>query len=118
MEKRLKSGRYDDFTIATKELFLPASDDSYFTSLERVRLTINMLNLSKEEGGCDYVLDEMIERKLLLQVVAVHEIDIAEGELMTGWCKKPLRILPDQPLIEIREYFVRCRLSNSAAQGY
>mmetsp|Transcript_84755 Transcript_84755/g.169282 ORF Transcript_84755/g.169282 Transcript_84755/m.169282 type:complete len:737 (-) Transcript_84755:133-2343(-) len=105
MEKRLKSGRYDDFTIATKELFLPASDDSYFTSLERVRLTINMLNLSKEEGGCDYVLDEMIERKLLLQVVAVHETDIAEGELMTGWCKKPLRILPDQPLIEIREYF-------------
>lgn len=105
MEKRLKTGEgYKDFTRAAMGDFSPASDASFFTSSERIHLLLALLELGLAEGGCDLDMNQEVEAGVLSQVVPMHERGVASGALMSGWCRKPLAFLPDQPLDEVKDY--------------
>lgn len=111
MEKRLKAGGYTDFAREQKKLFVPASATSFFSSLERQRLILALLELGLSEGGCDLDLDVEIEKKVLTAIVPVHEPtgrghDTNErAKLMDSWCLAPLHWWPSQPLDDVKEYF-------------
>ena len=105
MEKRLKAGGYTAFTRDTKKLFVPAGASSFFSSLERQRLVLQILELDLAEGGCDLELDVLLERGIFSAVVPVHEALDARKPLMDSWCLAPLRWWPDQPLDDIKDYF-------------
>ena len=108
LAKRLSEahgGGYADYTIATKSEFRHSSDESFFSSLERIQLLLALLTLSREEGGAAMHLEQEINDGILSAVVPIHEIKVAETVLMEAWCKAPLRLLPQQPLDDIRDYF-------------
>lgn len=107
MEKKLKMGTYTDFTRATKRLFQPASDSSFFTSLERCRLILALLELDLAEGGAGLELDVEIANDVITAVVPVHESadSVVMQRLVRRWCLAPLQARPDQPLDEIKDYF-------------
>ena len=108
MEKRLKIGGYTDYKRTNKRLFQPAAEGgSFFSSLERCRLILALLELDLAEGGCGLDLHAEIESGVLDAVVPVHESANSPimQRLMFGWCLAPLQREPDQPLDEIRDYF-------------
>lgn len=105
LEKRLKFGGHTDFTRANKKLFLPASPTAFFSSLERCRLVLAILELGLAEGGCDIDLNKELADGVISAVVPVHDPAVSEDKLMKRWALAPLRAWPDQPLDEIRDYF-------------
>lgn len=105
MEKRLKVGGYTDFTREKKKLFQPASNTSFFSSLERCRIILAILELGLHEGGCAVDLDKEVRDGVLLAVVPIHEASIVEDTLLSKWALAPLQLQPDQPLDEVRDYF-------------
>ena len=98
MEKRLKVGGYTDFTREKKKLFQPASNTSFFSSLERCRIILAILELGLHEGGCAVDLDKEVRDGVLLAVVPIHEASIVEDTLLSKWALAPLQLQPDQPL--------------------
>jgi hypothetical protein len=70
MEKKLKAGGYTDYTRGAKAEFAPASDESFFTSAERVRLLLRALELDLSEGGCAIDIDDEMDAGVLSQVSA------------------------------------------------
>jgi len=88
MEKRLKrdaQGRlqgYTDFSVAEKERFEPYSSTSFFSSLERIRLLQALIELPRYEGGCGLNLEDLLETKVLTQIVPVHEIEGRDPRLL------------------------------------
>jgi hypothetical protein len=111
MEKKLKIGGYTHFTSATKRLFQPAVDASdgkpFFTSLERCRLILALLELNLAEGGVGLDLKSEIATGTITDVIPIHEshVSVTMQRLMRRWCLAPLKIRPEQPLDEIRDYF-------------
>lgn len=113
---QLISGGYADFTQKNKHLFAANSEPSsgapapsFFTSLERIRLIIALLEASKPDGGCGLALDKEVASGILTAVVPMHDRRVTEA-LMRTWCKSPwsptaLLCAPSQPLDEIRDYF-------------
>ena len=91
MEKKLKMGTYTDFTRATKRLFQPASDSSFFTSLERCRLILALLELDLAEGRAE--LDVEIANDVITAVVPVHESadSVVMQRLVRRWCSRRSR---------------------------
>ncbi len=119
MEKRLRSGGYADFSSARKHEFAPASASSFFTSLERQRLLLSIVEGQVDSGCCGVDLAELVEDKVLSAVVPIHDsrdIDGPDG-LLAGWVlsrrcaldwRHPDASLADgstQPLDKIRDYF-------------
>ena len=105
MEKRLKVGGYTDYTRANKRLFQPASSTSFFTSLERCRLILAILEMNLSEGGCDIDINKEIADGVLSAVVPIHEASVVEEHLMERWAMAPLKVYPEQPLDDVRDYF-------------
>jgi hypothetical protein len=114
MEKRLKpdkpdaQGRlqgYTDFSVKEKELFEPDSSTSFFSSLERIRLLQSLIELPQSEGGCGLNLEDLLETKVLTEIVPVHEIEGRLEELERIWVKAPFTLTVAQPLDKIRDYY-------------
>ena len=111
MEKRLKpdaQGRlqgYTDFSVTEKERFEPYSSTSFFSSLERIRLLQALIELPRYEGGCGLNLEDLLETKVLTQIVPVHEIEGRLEELERIWVKAPFTLRVAQPLDKIRDYY-------------
>lgn len=105
MEKRLKMGGYSDFRRDIKRLFAPATPECFFSTLERCRLILCLLELGLAEGGCDIDIDRELRTGVLTAVVPMHEEDLPVGRLFQTWALAPLKALPDQPLDDIRDYF-------------
>ena len=111
MEKRLKpdaQGRlqgYTDFSVTKKERFEPYSSTSFFSSLERIRLLQSLIELPQSEGGCGLNLEDLLETKVLTEIVPVHEIEGRLEELERIWVKAPFTLTVAQPLDKIRDYY-------------
>ncbi len=105
MDMMLEQGGHAEFTVADRSRFQRASEDATFTSLQRIRLIFAMLELGKEESGCEYPVDELLEARVLAQAVPLHEAGVSTGALMNRWVLKPLALFPDQPLDEVKGYF-------------
>ena len=119
MEKRLRGGGYADFRTARKHDFLPASPHAFFTSLERQRLLLSMIEGDRASGCCGCDLDALVEERVLRAVVCMHDRDDIDGDggLLARWVLSPRWRLdwrhPDaslaqdsvQPLDAVRDYF-------------
>lgn len=75
---------------------------SLFTSLERIRLVLALLEGSKDEGGCALRLDEELTNGVFTAVVPVHDPS-ASVRLLLAW-SHPFSFWPSQPLDEVRDY--------------
>ena len=104
MEKRLKSGGYTDYLRSERERFAPADRNHFFSSLERIRLLLALLELSRADGGAELALTLLVEQKVLTAVVPIHDINTSEGRLMETWCRAPWQWVAEQPLDDIRDY--------------
>lgn len=109
LEKKLKGGAgYARFSVAHKGRFEPAAEPSglgsepFFTSLERIRLLMAILEADKEHGGCGLVLEHEVEKGVLTAVVPIHNRRVTK-ELMRSWCTAPF--WRPQPLDAIRDYY-------------
>ena len=112
MEKRLKKDKkdgrlqgYTDFKVGEKERFEPDSSTSFFSSLERIRLLQSLIELPQSEGGCGLNLEDLLETKVLTEIVPVHEIEGRLEELERIWVKAPFTLTVAQPLDKIRDYY-------------
>ena len=74
---------------------------SLFTSLERIRLMLALLECSKDEGGCALRLDEELTSGVLTAVVPIHDPFACE-RLLQAWSH--FSFWPSQPLDEVRDY--------------
>ena len=74
---------------------------SLFTSLERIRLMLALLECSKDEGGCALRLDEELTSGVLTAVVPIHDPFACE-QLLQTWSH--FSFWPSQPLDEVRDY--------------
>ena len=89
MEKKLLSGGYADYSNARRLDFQPASYAAFFTSLERQRLLLSIIDddpLSRAMQSFE-TLDCLIEDKVLKTVVPLHDPSLIEGAhgLMSTW---------------------------------
>ena len=119
MEKRLRGGGYADFRSARKPDFLPASSCSFFTSLERQRLLLSIIEGDCASGCCGCDLDTLVEERVLSAVVCMHDRADIDGDdgLLARWVLSRRWRLdwrhPDaslaqdsaQPLDAVRDYF-------------
>lgn len=108
LEKRLINGGYTEFSRKFKGSFESSYDGRYFTSLERIQLLYHILQASKEEGGCGIRLEREVAEGTFSAVVPIHEAaftDMHRGRLVRSWCRAKLKLVPSQPLDDVRDYF-------------
>lgn len=67
MEKKLKTGAYTDFTSDRKHEFEEASESSFWTSLERQRLLLSIIEGKRADGCCGVDLATLVEDKVALR---------------------------------------------------
>jgi len=104
MEKRLRTGGYTDYKMNEMERFEADSPHAFFSSLERIRLIQAILELPSYERGCGLNLDDLVEKKVLIAIVPVHEKEDS-AELMQEWVQAPCELKASQPLDKVRDYF-------------
>eukprot|EP00298_Acanthocystis_sp_HF-20_P010790 c19048_g2_i1.p1 GENE.c19048_g2_i1~~c19048_g2_i1.p1 ORF type:complete len:776 (-),score=283.97 c19048_g2_i1:55-2343(-) len=107
IEMKLKEGEtprpggagYAEFSIATKHTFQPHSSTSFFSSLERQRLILDIFEGAKSERGCGENVDALMP-KVFRRFSPLHD-ETDRDKLMKTWVKHWGR----QPLDSIRDYF-------------
>ena len=84
MEKRLRGSHH---RAACKHDFLPASPHAFFTSLERQRLLLSMIEGDRASGCCGCDLDALVEERVLRAVVCMHDRADIDGDdgLLARW---------------------------------
>jgi hypothetical protein len=78
----------------------PKTSNDAFSSLERMRLIVSILELPRDEGGCGR---DLSSKKEGVQAVMMHD-QAQQTQLKHAWAMKPLRVFPDQPLDLVNAY--------------
>ena len=109
MEKKLAKGDglYADFTRKGRSKFYVELDaqgqrSTLFTSLERIKLLLALIEMDKHEGGCGINLDGEVAAGVLTAVVPMHEPRVV-NRLVNSWLSG-MSLFPAQPVDEIRDY--------------
>ena len=99
---QLLSDGYADFSAKHKHLFAPNTEPSssgpgasFFTSLERIRLLVALLEAPKPDGGCGLELDREVASGILTAVVPMHDRRVTEG---TRYSSSPPLLSPPRHL--------------------
>eukprot|EP00299_Pterocystis_sp_00344_P011289 c5232_g1_i1.p1 GENE.c5232_g1_i1~~c5232_g1_i1.p1 ORF type:complete len:774 (-),score=157.49 c5232_g1_i1:41-2362(-) len=97
-DKLTGSAGYSDFCLARKHMFAGNDLPRFFTSLERQRLIVDILEAPKSENGCELDYDKL---KITFSMITPLHDDDARENLMKKWVKGGWT----QPLNEVRDYF-------------